>query len=403
MKKTSGLICFLLLLISGCIYPNAGPKSSPPPISSTAAATTASPSLLPPLVASTSTNIPTLPAISTPSATSTPPFLPQLATPTPPSPITPSNASDLEAIFEITQAEKTEDFYWSSDGRYLDAISSYKFYLYRIQIPLFGRSQQIKLPSFGSFLGPLPGNPDLFAYESLNEIKFWNLQKDEVVYHYGWPRVYFQMLAFDPGGGRFARAGIQYDEDGGGPVVEVVDIASGKVLLSLTGHSNDICSLSFSPDGAFLASGACGRDSSQNIVLIWNTITGKLVTKLPETFVNWANIRFMNASNRLVVFIDGFGLKLWDVQANRWIRKWKDHLWIWPVKFNPNDTLMVGPSDDGSLCVWDVNNAAIIKTLVPPSRDISKFSFSPDGKYLAILYDSGKIVIWAVGSSTMLP
>ncbi|MDT9196460.1 WD40 repeat domain-containing protein, partial [Limnospira sp. PMC 1245.20] len=50
--------------------------------------------------------------------------------------------------------------------------------------------------------------------------------------------------------------------------VRLWDVATGRELRQLTGHTNSLLSVSFSPDGQTLASG-----SSDNTVRLWDVAT----------------------------------------------------------------------------------------------------------------------------------
>jgi WD40 repeat protein len=59
-----------------------------------------------------------------------------------------------------------------------------------------------------------------------------------------------------------------------GSAIKVIDVASGKDVLALRGHTANVTSLVFTPDGKLLLSG--GLDKS---VLAWEVASGKLLWK----------------------------------------------------------------------------------------------------------------------------
>jgi serine/threonine-protein kinase len=72
-------------------------------------------------------------------------------------------------------------------------------------------------------------------------------------------------VAFTPDGRRIACAGFTKD-------VRVRDVATGEVLLTLTGHKSQVTCVTFSPDGQRLAAG-----STYGAVNIWDAATGRLL------------------------------------------------------------------------------------------------------------------------------
>merc|ERR1719231_690948 len=58
-------------------------------------------------------------------------------------------------------------------------------------------------------------------------------------------------------------------------MVRIWDVVTGKVLHTLSGHTDQIDSVAYSPDGAHVASG-----SDDNTIRIWDAATGKCLHTL---------------------------------------------------------------------------------------------------------------------------
>jgi WD40 repeat protein len=54
--------------------------------------------------------------------------------------------------------------------------------------------------------------------------------------------------------------------------IHLIDVATGKVLQTLTGHTDFVTSIAFSRDGHTLVSG-----SNDNTIKLWDVTTGKLL------------------------------------------------------------------------------------------------------------------------------
>jgi WD40 repeat protein len=66
-----------------------------------------------------------------------------------------------------------------------------------------------------------------------------------------------------------------------GNIVKIYDSQNGTLMQTLTGHTNDVRTVAFSPDGLLIASGAGGWDSSgESSIKIWNITTGNVITTL---------------------------------------------------------------------------------------------------------------------------
>jgi hypothetical protein len=112
--------------------------------------------------------------------------------------------------------------------------------------------------------------------------------------------------------------------------LRVYDPASGKLLMTLSGHEGDVISVTFSFDGKYLATG-----SVDTTVRIWDASNGEL-------------IRVLNGHSAEV---GGLG-------------------------FSPDGNLLFTSSEDGMLIIWDVETGELLRRL--PEFTVFKVSFSPE-------------------------
>jgi WD40 repeat protein len=119
--------------------------------------------------------------------------------------------------------------------------------------------------------------------------------------------------------------------------VKLWDVASGRELRTLCGHSSFVLSVAFSPDGRILASGS------------------------------W----------------DGT-VKLWDVASGRELRTLSGHSsFVLSVAFSPDGRILASASDDKTVKLWDVASGRELRTLSGHSSAVLSVAFSPDGRMLA--------------------
>ena len=129
--------------------------------------------------------------------------------------------------------------------------------------------------------------------------------------------------------------------------------ASPYLIAILEGHTREhwvwVNSLSFSPDGALLASGA-----ADGTVILWDVATQERIATL-----------------------QGYGLS---------------------VSFSPDGTTLASAGWSGTIILWDVRTQERITTLEGPPYLVRSLSFSPDGALLAYGNSEGTIILWEVAT-----
>jgi len=163
-------------------------------------------------------------------------------------------------------------------------------------------------------------------------------------------------------------AGLNLSRDGktlivgaGDGKLRLVDMDTGEVTRTFTGHSNVVYLGTFNPDEKLLAS-----SSRDNTARIWNASTGTELLKL-----------------------NGFRC---SVKA---------------VSFSPDGRLLAASGNDGLLKIWDVKTGKELKSLVhldSPDIDMSTydFVFSRDGKQIYAANGDGTISVWDIATGKEL-
>src|SRR5207245_2662533 len=96
-------------------------------------------------------------------------------------------------------------------------------------------------------------------------IRLWDLERRKEVRSFNG-----DYPVFSPDGRKIACAD--------GKRVQLRETATGKLLHSFMGHTDDIWALAFSPDGKSLASGQLGQDAT---VRLWEISSGKELSRWP--------------------------------------------------------------------------------------------------------------------------
>ena len=157
------------------------------------------------------------------------------------------------------------------------------------------------------------------------------------------------------------------------------------------GHTDDIWSVSFSPDGRTLASG-----SNDQTVRLWDVETGTLKNTLRHPH-RVLSVAFSPDGQILASGCQDAILRLWDGKNLRGIIGHTNA--IWSVSFSPDGNTLASGSTDSTVQLWDVETSTLKNTLRHTDRVLS-VAFSPDGLTLASGSDD-RVRLWDVETSTL--
>jgi len=196
------------------------------------------------------------------------------------------------------------------------------------------------------------------------------------------------------------------------------NVTTGKVLLTLKGHTDYINSVSFSPNGKTLGT-ACADKTAK----IWDAATGKTISTLKGHLFPVNSVCFSPDGKHILTASDDSTAKVWDAVTGKEIHTFHGHnhivssacfspdgkriltggwdtmpiVWdattgreIFPLKghtaainavcFSPDGKRILTGSNDNTAKVWDAENGVEILTLIGHTAAVTSVRFSPDGK-----------------------
>ena len=163
-------------------------------------------------------------------------------------------------------------------------------------------------------------------------------------------------------------------------------------IATLLGHGAGVPSVSFSPDGATLASG-----SLDGTVKLWNVeMETDIATPPGSRFTSFSPDGTTLASAL------GNGIVLWNVVTERTIATLEEHTGLIAVSFSPDGTTLASGSKDGTVKLWNVATGQIIATLEGHADWATSVSFSPDGATLASGSGDGTVKLWNVATGQII-
>ncbi|XP_057478052.1 katanin p80 WD40 repeat-containing subunit B1 homolog KTN80.3-like isoform X1 [Actinidia eriantha] len=173
--------------------------------------------------------------------------------------------------------------------------------------------------------------------------------------------------------------------------IKLWDLEEAKIVRTLTGHRSNCISLDFHPFGEFFASGSLDTN-----LKIWD-IRRKGCIHTYKGHTRGVNaIRFTPDGRWVVSGGEDNSVKLWDLTAGKLLHDFKCHEGqVQCIDFHPHEFLLATGSADRTVKFWDLETFELIGSAGPETTGVRCMTFNPDGKTLLCgLHESLKVVSW---------
>ncbi|KAJ0038418.1 hypothetical protein Pint_21929 [Pistacia integerrima] len=173
--------------------------------------------------------------------------------------------------------------------------------------------------------------------------------------------------------------------------IKLWDLEEAKIVRTLTGHRSNCISVDFHPFGEFFASGSLDTN-----LKIWD-IRKKGCIHTYKGHTRGVNaIRFTPDGRWVVSGGEDNTVKLWDLTAGKLLHDFKCHEGqVQCIDFHPHEFLLATGSADRTVKFWDLETFELIGSGGPETTGVRCLTFNPDGRTLLCgLHESLKVFSW---------
>lgn len=211
-----------------------------------------------------------------------------------------------------------------------------------------------------------------------------------------------QCIAFSPDGKTIV-SGSSHQSSGGNrkPItIRLWNALTGEHIRTITGHSDKVTSVAFSPDGETIASG-----SIDQTIRFWDIHTGNQKLGLVSQKGVITSIAF-SPDGKIIAAGNGrpkneynkypdTTIQLWNAKTGKEIAAFAGHSTeVLSITFSPDGKTIASGCKDKTVRLWDIHTAQTIATFEGHLHPVYAVAFSPDGKTLASSSGNGTILFW---------
>ncbi|MGP1414934.1 MAG: eIF2A-related protein [Treponema sp.] len=305
-----------------------------------------------------------------------------------------------ESVREIVgNLSKVYSVAYSLDGKYLASTSIGGTKVWEAK-----NGRYIKaLEGHGSFLNSVSYNPNgkyIASGSDDNTVKIFEVATGECIKTFEGHTDEVNSVCYSSDGAYLASAaGKSLGNEYGcaDRTIKIWEVASGKCVKTLEGHTDAVLSVSFSPNNKYLASG-----STDETIKIWEVANGKCIKTLTEHRYHVESVAYSPDGKYLASGSRDRTINIYEAESGILLKTFKFESPVTSVCYSPDGKYLASSSWDGSIKIWNVATEQCINTLTGHTEWVNSVCYSPDGAYLVSGSSDYTIRFWNASTGELL-